>query len=85
MTLMLPSGESVLDGLAMSSGANHGLEGSAPCMWTGAGPGEGHEKLVGGLERGNPVMIWTNPRGCKQLRFMEEGNGHATSVPRFSG
>ena len=84
MTLMLPSGGSILDGLAMSSEANHGLEGSAPCMWMGAEPGEGNEKLVGGPERGPPV-IWTNPRGRKQPCFMEKGNGHATSVPRFSG
>ena len=42
------------------------------------------KKLVGGPERGPPV-IRTNPRGHKQPRFMEKGNGHATSDPRFSG
>ena len=53
------------------------------CGWA-QDPGKAVKKLVGGPERGPPV-IWTNPRGCKQLPFMEKGNGHATSDPWFSG
>ena len=42
--LDLPSDGSVLDGLAMSSGAHHGLEGFLPWMLVGVGPVAGQDR-----------------------------------------
>ena len=41
---MLPSGGSVLDGLAMSSRAHHGFEGFIPWMLMDVGPVAGQER-----------------------------------------
>ena len=68
MIWMLPSDGSVLDGLAMSSGAHHELEGFVPWM------------LVDGRFRGRPRKTWCevlrNDLKLSSLR-VEDAENHA--------
>ena len=52
MIWMLPSNGSILDGVAMSSGAHHELEGFVPWMLVDVGPVAGQERP--GVKRGVP-------------------------------
>ena len=85
MTLMLPSGGSVLDGLATLVRSE---------SWTGRvrslhvdglqDPGKAAKKLVGGPDSGPPV-IWTKSQKTQTTTFYREGKRPCNVRPAIQG